>query len=92
MSKSKCKRKQKGAERIHEVKNGPPRAQGSCEAWGSKETRTPGDRTDLGNEGDCSEIGGELKFSCNLERCVECNRSGALCASSCKSVADCDAL
>ena len=39
-----------GAERIHEVKNGPPRAQGSCEAWQSKETRTPGDRTDLQTE------------------------------------------
>ena len=52
----------------------------------------PGDRTDSQSKGEGSEIGGELKISCNLERCVECNRSGALCASSCKSVADCDAL
>ena len=83
---------QKEAERSHEMKNGPPKAQGSCEAWRLKDNRTSGDITDLQSKGEGSEIGGELKFSCNLERCVECNRSGALCASSCKSVADCDAL
>ena len=83
---------QKEAERSHEMKNGPPKAQGSCEAWRLKEKRTSGDITDLQSNGEGSEIGGELKFSYNLECCVECNRSGALFASSCKSVADCDAL
>ena len=47
MSKSKRRRRQKEAERSHEMKNGPPKAQGSCEAWRSKEKRTPGDRTNL---------------------------------------------
>ena len=46
------------AERMHEARNGPPRAQGSCEAWRSKEKRTSGDITDLQSEGECSEIGG----------------------------------
>ena len=50
---------QKEAERSYEMKNGPPKAQGSCEAWRSKETRTPGDRTGLQNEGDCRIVGGQ---------------------------------
>ena len=49
---------QKGAERMHEARNGPPRAQGSCEAWRSKEKRTLGDITDLQSEEECSEIEG----------------------------------
>ena len=48
---------QKEAERSYDMKNGPPKAQGSCEAWRSKEKRTSGDITDLPNEGECSEIG-----------------------------------
>ena len=35
---------------------------------------------------------GELKFSCNFEGCIECNRSRSLVACLCKSVADCGAL
>ena len=44
-------RRQKEVERIHEMKNGPLRAQSSCEAWRSKETRTLGDRTELQGKG-----------------------------------------
>ena len=52
------KRGHKEAERSYEMKNGPPKAQDSCETWRVKEKRTSGDITDLPNEGECSEIGG----------------------------------
>ena len=47
----------KEAERSHEMKNGPPKAQDSYKTWRVKEKRTSGDRIDLSNEGDCTEIG-----------------------------------
>ena len=56
MFKSKLRSRQKEAERNYEMKNGPPRAQGSCEAWRLKKKRTPSDITDLQSEGEGSKI------------------------------------
>ena len=50
-------RRQKEAERNHEMKNGPPRAQGSCKAWRLKEKRTSGDITDLQSKGRAVRLG-----------------------------------
>ena len=52
------KRGHKEAERSHEMKNGPLKAQDNCKTWRVKEKRTSSDIIDLPNEGECSEIGG----------------------------------
>ena len=63
-------RSQKLAERIHEAKNDPPRAQSSCEAWRLKQTRVPGDKNRATMQRGRAVRLREMEFSCDLRCCV----------------------